>query len=437
MGENLYWVWLSLGCLGHKGALVRLLRNFSSPREIFEADDLRLSDILGPRSGALLHLRSKDLSRAQRIMDYCMISDTGILTYGDAAYPRRLRMLDDPPAVLYYKGRLPVFEGRLFISVVGTRKMSDYGKRMTFEIAYDLTRAGASVVTGMALGVDGLASAAACAAGRGGVAFLGSGIDIAYPGEHAYLMKQIVKTGTVMTEYPPGTRPEGRNFPYRNRLMSGVSQGVLMIEGDGKSGALITARCAEQQGRDRFVLPGNADELNSEGSTLLLKNGAVPISCADDILRYYDGVYGKTLNIFRLLEPYATTADEVFSAYHVASRPYRGRGASNTGEPEKKKGLFPWTKSKQGETGEKKPDRPVTETPKGGEPEIPAADEAKLRLLDETSLSVYRRMPAGRAVSVDELCTGDQTAGAVMAALTILEIHKCVTSVAGGRYIRR
>ena len=291
MGNNLYWLWLSLHCSSHSTLFDRLIRVFRSPEEIYRADSADLATVAGEKSPEILRLSDKNLSDSQRIMEHCMMSDVQILSYGNAAYPARLRLLENPPLVLYVKGKLPVFEESLLITVVGTRRMSDYGKRMTFEISYDLARAGAVVVTGMALGVDGLASASAMEAGGRTLAFLGCGIDIAYPSEHAYLMRRIIESGAVLTEYPPGTRPEGRNFPHRNRLMSGVSHGVLMVEGNRKSGALITAYAALEQGRDVFAVPGSPGVKTCGGNLNLLREGAILVRNAVDILQEYEGPY--------------------------------------------------------------------------------------------------------------------------------------------------
>ena len=437
MGSNLYWLWLSL-CLGRSASSFdRLIRVYRTPEEIYRASEAELVTALGTRNADVVRLGNKDLSAAQRIMDYCMMDDVGLLTYGSDAYPSRLRMLPDPPVVLYYKGELPHFEDRLFLSVVGTRRMSEYGKRMTFEISYDLARAGAVVVTGMALGVDGLASASAMAAGGKTVAFLGCGIDITYPPEHQYLMRSIIANGTVMTEYPPGTPPDGKNFPHRNRLMSGISQGALVIEGNRRSGALITARCAEKQGRDVFVLPGNADEENSEAPTLLLKGGATPVTCADDIISRYEGVYRGKLNIFKLLDPYKTNADQVSEHFHLSTRVYGGdvkrRSIFGARSKERKTEAPEKQKRRPSPAREKPQESPAPQD--AGKPSEPREPEG-LRLVDEFALSVYRRIPIGRAVSVDELCGDGMDAGRVMAALTVLEIHKCIASVAGGRYVR-
>ena len=500
MSENVYWVWLSRRCAYSTGSLDRLLHAFSSPREIYQASEEELRRVEGIPTGDISRLLDKDLSDVQRIMDYCATARVGILAYDDPRYPSRLRLLNDPPPVLYYKGVLPVFENRLAVSVVGTRKMGEYGKRMTFEIAHDLARAGAIVVTGMALGNDGVASAAAVAAGKPTVAVLGSGIDIIYPREHQYLMQAITKCGVVMTEFAPGTPPDGRNFPRRNRIISGIAQGVLVTEGDGRSGALITARLAMRQGRDVFALPGKADDPNSEATTWLLKNGAKPVTCADDIISAYESVYGNTLNIFTLLQPATVNADDVIRSLRVS---WRGDASRNEIRAEKKQEKKPRPvvipgmeapsskrkKSKEKDkTAEKEipqwlktinsliheyrpeekkvvPKEPTVsheaqfsddllpkippeivcegylESPKfvKSDPQTDVAPEdvGKLKLLDQRGYTIYTRIPRDRGISVDELCNnGEFTTAEVLSALTILRVHRCIFALPGGLYRR-
>lgn len=423
--DSLYWIWLA-GCLRYdSGSFDRLIRRFSTPRAVFSADRAALVEAIGEKSRTELEaLLRHDTADAERIMRYCVATDTGILTYNDPAYPALLRTLQDPPPVLYYLGRRPALNGRLSVAVVGTRQMSEYGKRMTFEIAHDLARAGATVVTGMALGIDGVASAAAVEAGVPTVAVLGSGIDIIYPRAHLTLARAICRRGTVMTEFAPGTPPDGRNFPRRNRIISGLCRGVLVVEGNSRSGALLTARHAEAQGRDIFALPGNADEENSESTSLLLKQGAIPVTCADDILRHYEPVYASQINMYKLLEPTAVDRERVLSRLRVSSRSAFPRYTRYDGtQPPPPAAAKPTTP--------KKPSTP-TEAP------VPAPEKEPdgLRLLDENSLAVYRAMPRGRAVTPDELCSMGFTADRVMTAMTLLEIHKCVLSVPGGRYLR-
>ena len=500
MSQNLYWVWLSRRCAYSTGSFDRLLHAFSSPREIYEAGEEELKKVDGVPVGDVSRLLNKDLSDVQRIMDYCATSQVGILAYDDPRYPSRLRLLDDPPPVLYYRGKLPVLENRLAISVVGTRKMSEYGKRMTFEIAHDLARAGAIVVTGMALGNDGVASAAAVAAGKPTIAVLGSGIDIIYPREHQYLMQAITKHGVVMTEFAPGTPPDGRNFPRRNRIISGIAQGVLVTEGDQHSGALITARLAMRQGRDVYALPGKADETNSEATTWLLKNGAKPVSCADDIISAYESLYGNTLNIFTLLRPATVDADKVIRSLRVSSRSCDPRGEARVEAP-KAKGPSPaptpkraeppqqrkkqkengkpaekeipeWLKTINGLIHEYRPEdeKPVKKKPTVSHEaqfsddllpdeevrtvqygyfespnfvehdpltDVAPEDVGKLKLLDQKGYTIYTRIPRDRGISVDELCNnGEFTTAEVLSALTILRVHRCIFAMPGSLYRR-
>ncbi len=497
MSQNLYWVWLSRRCAYSTGSLDRLLHAFSSPREIYEAGEEELKRVEGLPVGDVSRLLNKDLSDVQRIMDYCVMSKVGILAYDDPRYPSRLRLLDDPPPVLYYKGKLPAFENHLAISVVGTRRMSEYGKRMTFEIAYDLARAGAIVVTGMALGNDGVASAAAVAASKPTIAVLGSGIDIIYPREHQYLMQAIAKPGVVMTEFAPGTPPEAKNFPRRNRIISGIAQGVLVTEGDQHSGALITARLAMRQGRDVYALPGKADETNSEATTWLLKNGAKPVSCADDIISVYEPLYGNTLNIFTLLKPATADVDKVIRSLRVSSRSYAPKDTPYAEPPRVKEPPAPQQKKTENrKPAEKsKKERPVPkeepewlktingliheyqpeeETPIEKEPtvsheaqfsddllpdcvktvrqghfeglnsvkndpltDVAPEDVGKLKLLDQKGYTIYTRIPRDRGISVDELCNnGEFTTAEVLSALTILRVHRCIFAMPGSLYRR-
>ncbi len=446
MADNLYWVWLSQVCRYDTGGFDRLIRHFSSARAVYAAEEEVLLSVIGKKNADFMRICKHDLSEAQRIMDYCMMTDTGIIAYDDEDYPETLRLLADPPPVLYYRGKRPLWKKRLHIAVVGTRRMSEYGKRMAFEIAHDLSRAGAVVVTGMALGIDGVASAAACRGGTDTVAVLGSGVDMIYPREHARLYHAIEEYGTVLSEFAPGTPPDGWNFPRRNRIISGLSQGVLVVEGNRISGALITAEHAEKQARDIFALPGNADEENSEATTLLLKRGARPITCADDIIRLYESVYAPTLNMLKLLEEPLVKREKVLSSLGVSARVtyprYRKYTDAADAEAEtvlekpkrqdEKKSLFHRVRGKKKETSAED----IFSTD-GIQTEVITRSEEKIEaLLDAATLTVYKSIPIGRAVTVDEICKAGIPAAEVMTALTMLEIHKCVTALAGGRYIR-
>ena len=231
---------------------------------MFRADPEELFDTEIPE--ALQEaLSDKNLDEALAISDYCTKLRIGILTYKSDLYPAGLRRLKDPPTVLYYKGKMPDLSKFVSLSVVGTRTMSEYGKRAGYKIAYELASAGVCVVSGMALGVDSVAACAALEAGSTTIAVLGSGVDVIYPKVHTALYKKIIERGAVISEYPPTSRPESHHFPQRNRIISGIGMGTLVVEGDMRSGALITAGLALEQGKDLFALPGKRNQRASAG----------------------------------------------------------------------------------------------------------------------------------------------------------------------------
>ena len=202
--------------------------------------------------------------------------------------------------MLYYKGILRDLEQDVCVAEVGTRTMTEYGSRAAYSVAYDLAKAGVVVVSGMAKGVDGMAHRGALDGGGYTVAILGCGIDRVYPPEHADLMRQIMKNGVVLTEYKPFSEPKGAHFPLRNRIISGLSQGTVVIEAPRGSGALITARTALEQGRDVFALPGKVGEMTSIGTNELIRDGAHIVTSAADILLEYQPLYPGKINLNRI-----------------------------------------------------------------------------------------------------------------------------------------
>ena len=206
-----------------------------------------------------------------------------ILTWADPDYPDRLREISQSPFVLYLKGDFSP-EDSWAVAVVGTRRFSSYGSQVTEDIAHTLAQNGITIISGLARGVDGIAHQSALDAGGRTLAVLGSGLDVIYPPEHRSLAGKICHNGALISDYPPGTPPDGSNFPPRNRIISGLSKAVLVIEAGEKSGALITATYAAEQGREVFAVPGNITSSLSKGSNLLIKQGAHPLLCPQDVL---------------------------------------------------------------------------------------------------------------------------------------------------------
>ena len=283
-----YWLWLTeLPGLTNQTRLA-LLRHFPTPEDVYYADpeEVLLTEGITREQAKLLE--DKDCSNADRILADCQRLDADILTIQDAGYPNRLRNIYDPPCLLYVRGRLPAFDDEASIAVVGTRDCTPYGISSAEKLRYGLAAGGAVVVSGLARGVDSAALRGALRAGGTVTAVLGNGLDVVYPPENRYLYEDVAAAGALVSEYPPGTSPEARHFPVRNRIMSGLCVATLVVEAPARSGALITAGTALEQGRDVFAVPGPIDAPASVGCNRLIRDGAGLVTDAWDILGEYE-----------------------------------------------------------------------------------------------------------------------------------------------------
>lgn len=283
-----HWLWLA----ARPDCSVRfchaLLERFGTPEAIWQAEKEQLSKLPGMNAVRLGALLDKDLTYPKRIEHDCRRQDIQIVLFDDSAYPKPLRDIVDPPLVLYVRGILPDFTDRLSISIVGTRSCTDYGIHAARYFAGNLAQQGCIIVSGMALGIDGAANRAAVEAGGSTIAVLGSGVDVCYPWRHEKLMKQIIEHGAVISEYPPGPEPKGWHFPVRNRIITGLSQGTLIVEAPKKSGALISADLALEQGRDVFAVPADINRPSSAGCNHLIRQGGAELVQEPlDILAHY------------------------------------------------------------------------------------------------------------------------------------------------------
>ncbi|MGE5239781.1 MAG: DNA-processing protein DprA [Chloroflexota bacterium] len=262
----------------------RLLAAFGSPRRIFEASPAELRAVETIKASRAKSIADFSAWRdVERTMEDIRRSGAAVLTYTSEGYPASLRQIEDAPLLLYMLGTVGEHD-RYAIAVVGSRAMTDYGQIMAERLARDLASRGITVVSGMARGIDTAAHRGALRAGGRSIAVLGSGVDTPYPPENKRLYEQLSGSGCVISEFPPGTPPFKENFPKRNRLISGLSLGVVVVEAAAGSGSLITARCALDQGKEVFAVPGNVTSPLSEGTNLLLKNGAKLVQGVDDIL---------------------------------------------------------------------------------------------------------------------------------------------------------
>lgn len=289
----IHWIWYSLLPDVSSRQKRALLEHFSDPEDIFYTDDFSRFPELSPEMAKCLC--TKDLKPAEATLCACVDKGIGILTFRDAAYPQMLRRIADPPMVLYYKGALPDMETRPVIGVVGTRKASAYGLSSARNLSREIAACGGLVVSGGAAGVDSQALIGAMDAKGRVIAVLGNGVDVVYPRSNRNLFEDITVSGCLVSEYPPGTQPRPWQFPQRNRIISGISHGVLVVEAPERSGALITARDAAEQGRDVFVVPGNIGVATCAGSNLLLQEGAGAVFSGWDIMREYQAQFPGTV----------------------------------------------------------------------------------------------------------------------------------------------
>ena len=293
-----YWIWLSTREELHRKTIERLLERFGDPEAVYEADR-EAYGTLALRPEEQKALEEKDLTHAHKILDTCDYLDIWVMTRQDAEYPARLRSIPNAPFVLYGKGRRIRFDEEPAIAIVGTRKCSSYGRKIAYDLGARLTRQGMLVVSGLARGIDAEAAKGALHAGGPTAAVLGCGIDVIYPQENERLYHSVAEYGTLLSEYPPGTRPLGAHFPARNRIISGLSLGTVVVEAPVRSGELITARHAMEQERDVFAVPGNIDLPLSAGPNRLLRTGAIPVLRADDVVSEYIHRFPDRLRLAR------------------------------------------------------------------------------------------------------------------------------------------
>ncbi len=413
MDNLIYWIWLSLSCTPDTATFPKLIAKYSNAREIYDSDDKALAKIVGSNASDKSSLCNKELDKAKEIYNFCKKHSVGIVTYGDEKYPDALRNISTPPVLLYYRGVLPDFNSGVYISSVGTRSLSDYGRRTAFKLTYDLASAGAVIVSGMAMGIDGVSHAGALAAGAITVAVIGSGIDICYPPSHLRLAREIVKSGCVITEFAPGTPPSRFNFPKRNRIISGISAATIVVEGGERSGSIITARCAKNQGRRVYAVPGNVGQKNSEASNLLIKNGAKLITCAEDIIKDLEDLHLGALNPFKLSARCPVNMMDTLREYEVSAV------CQNDG-------IFIPSKPRKDN---------ITEQIPSDTQEPPIAEPTES--FDARALKLYKKIPMTGECSVDSLVDSDFSLRDIMKYLLKLEMGKFIVMLPGEKVARK
>jgi DNA processing protein len=297
-----YWIGFHLIPGVGAARVERLVDHFGSVAAAWEADELDLREVGLPKDTVAAIVRERRTIDLDAEMNKLDRHGVRAVTLDDDDYPRLLRHIPSPPTVLYVRGTILASDD-LAIGIVGTRRATGYGNDLSQRFAIELAAAGVTVVSGLALGIDTVAHRAALEAGGRTIAVFGCGLDSIYPPSNRHLAARIIEQGAVVSEYALGTKPDARNFPVRNRIISGLSRGVLVVEAPLKSGALITTAFAADQGRDVYAVPGSALSANSAGCHELIRNGATLVTSASQILENLDVAAAQEHSQTRLILP--------------------------------------------------------------------------------------------------------------------------------------
>jgi DNA processing protein len=412
----IHWIWLATrpGMQDHQKLAV--LETFGSPEDAYFGDTSAYASIEGITEKGIQALTDKDLSEAQRILDQCIQKDIRICTYHDGIYPFRLKNISDPPLVLYYRGQLTALEACPVIGVVGTRKCSVYGITAARRMGYQIVRCGGMVVSGLAAGIDSAAMQGALTAGGNVIGVLGCGIDVVYPAKNKSLYLDTERNGCLISEFPPETPPLGWNFPRRNRIISGLCNGVLVVEAPEGSGSLITAHRALEQGRDVFVVPGNIDVPTFRGSNSLLREGAIAVSSGWDVVSEYEALY----------------PGRVRRSEENPLRPEENDSSILAAEPEKS---MPRVAQKREIPREKpKSDRKKLKKPIDNGEKQPYSDHCDIwEKLSDAERRLLEPLRTGEKLVDELIAESGLSAGKVLSMLTMLQIRGVVKPLPGKR----
>ena len=482
---RLYYIWLALVFGPASKLAVKLLDAVGSPELIYteQLNGLAPSEILTEKEieRAKDLLKNRKLEEAEQMIERCAGMGIEILTPDSQEYPAALRYLADRPLTLYLRGKMPDCSNNMTTAVVGTRKMTDYGRNMAYSIGVGLTYGGSIVVSGMALGSDSMALIGALDVGGRVIAVLGSGVDVVYPREHRDIYRKIIEKGTP---------PIGSHFPVRNRIMSGIADATVVVEADAKSGSLITASHAFDQGKKVFAVPGKIGEPGSEGTNNLIREGALPVLTAEDVLAEFEFIYPHSVSVSRAHSMLHNLDMDELSRTAMARSRINARAENGstktpsyygTGSYGGRRNDYPTEqrpvpqRSAESKSPMTPPAVPKQEVPVRQEPPAAAevqtkatrpvnvvksffglernvgilgkprvkqeekvvpAKKIELDMLDETEIKVYNKMKPSVPTLPDELVDAETSVSSVLSALTMLEMAGAVESGGGGYFMR-
>ncbi len=391
-----YWLWISQAPGISPRVTTALLHHYGSPEAMYFAPHGEIKSLVGRYDDGIDELEKRDLDSALRILDKCDEQHIRILTVQDADYPDRLKNISMPPNIIYVKGKLPPVDDEAAIAIVGTRKASPHGLKMAMKFGYEIAKCGGVVVSGLTAGIDEFSAKAALHAGGTVIGVLGVPHEQAKSEFHA----DVAWYGALVSEYPPGAPVYPSYFRARNRISAGLSLGVLVVEAPQKSGARLFANEAADQGKELFVVPGNADEYNCMGSNAILKEGAKPVTEGWDVMCEYAALFPNRVH----------RSDELYSPDKLTYKPQKER---------------------EKEAEKKKVSKKVIDNE---ESEVYIDSMKRLNGLTESQLSIVSAMERP-SMQVDELIekTG-LSAAKVLSDLTLLQIMGHVRQDAGKRF---
>lgn len=413
-----YWIWLQTA-LGAGADVSGLINYYGDAERVYNALCLRdLNALVSP--AVLRRLSSVSPSQSYRIQRTCKENGWHIITPDSPFYSDGFRVLDNMPLVLYVNGDPSLINEKLSIGFVGTRLASVYGKRAAEKLSYSVAAAGVVIVSGCALGIDSCSHLGALEAKGKTVAYLGTGLDADYPKSNRSLRNAIARNGALVTEYYPGCEVRKANFPIRNRLIAASSLGTVVVEASVKSGALITANCAAEYGKDVFAVPGEITDPSFDGGNRLIRDGAKPVFSAFDILSEYEFEYADRLKMENAAIPLDTTLRKEFMA----------EGNGNNRENGKKR--IPSDGNKQKTQTEasvinKQEHKTKTANEKNGKT-VPS-------YIDEKGKEIYNFIVSSGVCEADEIIEAvESSMGDILASLTSLEIAGLISKKEGNKY---
>lgn len=409
-----YWIWLQKA-MGSGARVDELIARFGNAKGVYEAGlhEWRLSGAATPKQ--IENMSQTPLETADEVIKTCAQNGWAIITPESDFYPSGFKMMANYPLVLYVNGDAQVLKRKVCLSIVGTRQASRYGLEVTRRLSAQLASAGAVIVSGGALGIDSAAHTGAIIGNGTTVAFLGCGLKSNYLMENAPLRKAVSQNGAVVSEFMPSTSPTRTTFPIRNRLISGMSLGTVVIEAGERSGSLITARCALEQGRDVFAVPGNIISSAYTGANKLIREGAKPVFTAQDILEEYALMYPEEISLENADLPLLNFGSQVAPELIPKAKP----------KPQKPKSSV---------AQKPKASKSVEQADAISAENVSASKKTAPDGLTELAKKVYDIL-GSEPLHVDEIADKMQlNASDVLSVLTELELYDLVQSLSGRRY---